>query len=118
MKKGFTLIEIIGVILLLCILALIAIPRVVEEIEKAKNLATEQQINMLKESALLYSVKFDLGYDDNITKTIDFDSLINSGFLKEDSILNEKGNRIEGCLSYKWFNNSNQYEFWYEKKCN
>ena len=53
-KKGFTLVELLAVIVILAIIALIAIPLIGNVIEKAKIGALEASVNGLVESANMY----------------------------------------------------------------
>lgn len=115
MKKGFTLVEIIGVIIILGLVAILIIPNVTDIIKDTNNLANDNQIATIKEAADLYSINNDLGkYPEE--KIITFDTLISSGFLKNDDILKD-GERITGCVKYKWLENFNGYEFKYDKDC-
>ena len=52
--KGFTLVELLAVIVVLAIVLIIAVPGVLSIINKAKNSAYDRQIDMIKEAARLY----------------------------------------------------------------
>lgn len=56
-KKGYTLIEVLGIILLLAVIALIAIPFIIGITEKAKMNSFKDSVYRLLESADLYAVK-------------------------------------------------------------
>ena len=117
-KNSFTLIELIGVLLILGTISLIIVPNVLKSINDANSLASEEQLAAIKEASLNYSVKNDLGYYNDYEKVISFDDLINGGFLTEKDIKAKDGNRLPGCVIYKWLDNSKQYNFRYDAECN
>lgn len=84
-KNGFTLMELLGVIMILAILAVITFPPMLEQIKKSK-----QEINNTTKTLIIDSVKD--YYEDNInnfeqtegmTYCIDISTLINQGYLNE-----------------------------------
>lgn len=62
MKKGFTLVELLAVIIILGVIALITFPIVDNSIKNSKQAALEQTIDSILESARNYSVEYNLGY--------------------------------------------------------
>ena len=116
-KKGFTLVELLAVIIILGVIALITFPIVDNSIKNSKQAALEQTIDSILESARNYSVEYDLGYSVE-ENAIRLDDLKSSGFLTTDitnPITNEK---MTGCVLYKWDEGSNQYIFRYDEECN
>ncbi len=61
-KKGFTLVELLAVIIILGVIALITFPIVDNSIKNSKQAALEQTIDSILESARNYSVEYNLGY--------------------------------------------------------
>ena len=61
-KKGFTLVELIGVIIVLGVIALITYPIIDKSIKNSKEQALERIIDNIEEAAYSYSVKHDIGY--------------------------------------------------------
>lgn len=54
MNKGYTLIELLGVILILTLLTLLVVPNVVNSIKKSGSNSDELMSNMIKSAAKLY----------------------------------------------------------------
>ena len=53
-KKGFTLVELLAVIILLGLLTFVVMPSVIGFIKEAKEKSYQQQLSNLKESAIRY----------------------------------------------------------------
>jgi len=117
MKKGFTLIEMLSVIVVLGIIALIAFPAVDSAIKDSRQKAYNQNVEFIEEVAITYSVTNDLGYSEEY-KTLSLDTLKDAGLLKDEDIINPKdGSVMSGCVLYKWVVSSNQYYFEYDPTC-
>ena len=72
-KKGFTLVELLAVIVILAIIALIAIPLIGNVIEKAKIGALESSVNGLVESANMYYANNTIKGETVTETTFDFE---------------------------------------------
>ena len=118
MKKAFTLIELISVIIILSIIALISVPITTNIINSSRNKAYEETINNIIEISKNYSVYNNLGYN-TLYKELTFDELENKGYIESSDIINPKTNqKLVGCVIYRWVIGSNQYEFKYDETCN
>ena len=118
MKKAFTLIELISVIVILSIIALISVPITTNIINSSRNKAYEETINNIIEISKNYSVYNNLGYN-TLYKELTFDELSNKGYIESSDIINPKTNqKLVGCVIYRWVIGSNQYEFKYDETCN
>ena len=86
-RKGFTLIEIIMVILIMAILMLILIPNVFVLVNKNKEKSCFNLIDNIESAAKIYVInnKYDLGFNCGVIKKITLQTLVNSGDLKTDS---------------------------------
>ena len=93
MKKGFTLIEMIAVILLVGLLTVFAIPAVVNQVSKK----SEEVDNITKEiiysAAELYVQQKDIVITDKYC-SITLQKLINEGYLDKSSTTYASGNQI------------------------
>lgn len=115
-KKGFTMLELLAVIVLLGVVLMIIIPVTKNTIEKSKESLLEKQINKLLLAADKYAIdNLNPLYDDYAKVTID--ELISSGYIENKETIDpvtEK--KMTGCLVANY--NNNQYEFSYKnQKC-
>jgi len=117
MKRGFTLIEVLGVIVLLGVIALIAFPAIDNTIKESREKAYLENIRNIESVAMTYSVSQDLGYSAEYQK-LQLQTLKDAGLLKDEDIQNPVDNSImKGCVIYRWISASNQYEFKYSAEC-
>ena len=116
-KNAFTLIELLGVLILLAVIALITFPIIDKVLSNAKNEAYERQKDSIIEAARMY-VTTNGNYDTNQTQ-LSFQTLIDSGYLKEGEILDPRDSNKEmpGCVIYNWSESKNQYLFEYNEEC-
>ncbi len=116
MKKAFTLVELLGVIIILGVLALITFPIIDKSIKNSKEKALERAIDNIEEAAYNYSIKNDLGYETFYNK-LSLEELKKSGFLEKETINPVTNENMTGCVIYKWDDSKKQYEFKYEDPC-
>lgn len=117
MKKGFTLVEVLAVIVILGIIMLIAYPAIDNVIKDSREKAYQENINRIEEIALTYSTTVDLGYSETY-KTLDLQVLKNAGLLKDEDIKNPvTDTNMTGCIIYKWISDTNQYDMKYSETC-
>ena len=116
-KNAFTLIELLGVLLLLAIIALITFPIIDKTLTSAKEEAYNRQKDNIIEAARMY-VTENGNYDTN-QKQLSFQTLIDAGFLKDGDILDprDSNKKMPGCILYNWSNSSNQYIYEYSEEC-
>ena len=85
MKKGFTLIEVLGVIILLGLLALIVFPSVVNQMKKIDSNISESSKKIIYIAADEYIAdnknKYQDNFDYNSYIVVEIDSLVNNGYL-------------------------------------
>ncbi len=117
MSGGFTLIELLAVLIILGVILAIIIPVTNGVINNSKQNAYDSQIDILLDQALKYSVNNNLGIEDGIEKTLQFEDLISDGLISELPTNPLTGSELEGCIVYKWSNSINQYEFSYNTDC-
>lgn len=97
-KNAFTLIELLGVITLLGIIALITLPAVDSQIKRAKEKGYETQRNTIITAARNYSKDIRMNIEDNTSYTITLDDLKINGYLDFD---------LKNPLSDKCLSNNN-----------
>lgn len=125
-KKGFTLVELLAVIVILGVLLMIAVPAVQNVIKKAKNNATQKQAELFIDAAKKMAIIDEATSDMVIYKLSDLDSDVDKNrFTGMVVALKENG-------SYKYYiylndsvnkktignNNNNVFEFASEDKIN
>lgn len=74
-EKGFTLVELLAVIVILGIIVAIAIPAISNIVDKARNDADEQEVALILDAARLYEIQ-----EEN-SLPVDVDTLIERGYL-------------------------------------
>ncbi len=89
-KNGFTIVEILGVVVVLAVIMALLIPNLTNSSTKAKNKLYETKISMLEKAAVLYAQDnynslIEGSVNNIVTKTITSDALIGSGYYVEDS---------------------------------
>jgi len=113
MKKGFTLVEVLAVIVVLSIIAVIIFPKINNSTSKAKDKAYDVQIKALKEAAQKYIVTKNtsaLPTDPNTVSCISFSTLMVEGIIETDIITDprDSSKRIEG---YIVVNSNSEYSY-------
>ena len=117
MKKGFTLVELIAVIVILGIIAIIAFPAIDTTLSESRQKAYEDNIVRIENAAARYSLKHDLEYTEEY-KTIELNDLKNAGLLNAEEIVNPVDDTVmNGCVLYRWVTSTKQYEFKYSENC-
>ena len=118
-KKGFTLIELVGVIVLLGIMAVITVPIVRNITKDAKQKGYEKQINVVLESSKNWAIQnTDLLPENNTSILVKMDTLKKDGFLENRKIINPVNNEeMNGCAKITYNTDFNQYEYEYNAEC-
>lgn len=117
-KKGFTMIELIAVIIILGIIALITVPIVNNSLKNAKEKMLEEQKTRIVDAARKYALE----YTDNLPMTgssnylISIDDLKKDGYIEDKDVLNPVTEEImSGCIAVKYV--SNKYVYKYDETC-
>lgn len=93
MKKGFTLVELLGVIVILGLIAMIAIPTINSALNSSRQKAYEQQINTIEDTARTYMSKNSLKLPSQLEGSACYVSVATmqkAGLLDSDDIENPK----------------------------
>lgn len=96
-RKGFTLIELMAVIVILGITITLVFVKVDNNIKKASDFGTERQIESIESAAYLYVEDYLSSLPNIETKKVDIvtiDTLINSGLLKSKDVEGIDSNNI------------------------
>ncbi len=109
-KKGFTLVELLAVIVILGLIAVIAAPLVLGTINSSKDSLSKEQKNRIIEAAKIYAVKN--GHCGCVTIA----DLHSGGFIESEDIANPKdGSNFGGGVKLEW--KDNQYVYSYDSSC-
>ena len=117
MKKGFTLTELLGVIIILGIIALIITPVVTNTIADSEERTYNKQVDMIETAAKEWGVEnIDNLPDEDSVASISLDTLINSGKIQNSSIKDPRTNqKMTGCVVVSYNSDYNQYEYKYNE---
>lgn len=115
MKKGFTLVELLAVIIILGILGLIVVPMVNETISNQKEKLYKRQIETIISSAESWGTKNSSKLtEDGTSIYVNVTTLVSSGNLKNTDIKDPRNNKImNGCVSISYDDEYNQYVYEY-----
>jgi len=81
MKKGFTLVELLAVIVLTSLIMLIAIPALLNAVNKKRDSISDDAKKIIYDSADLYLNNYSSVIQSSTTYCIELDDLVNSGYL-------------------------------------
>lgn len=97
MKKGFTLVEMLAVVVILGLVLIIAIPQIQNEVSNKKSSVQEASLKIIYDAAELY-VESDISTFDNTpgkTYCIHIQDLVDRDYLEETITNFEDGTKIE-----------------------
>ena len=119
-KKGFTLIEIIAIIILLSVIALITYPIINNLITDSKDELYDKQISELVRLSNTWVTKniTKLKMTDGYTYNLSFDELYEQGFVSDEQVKNPKtGQNLSGCMKVIYNSSNNGYDVSYDESC-
>ena len=119
-KRGFTLIEIIAIIILLSVIALITYPVINNLITESKEKLYEKQINELERLSNTWVTKNTnkLKTEEGYTYDLSFEELNEQGFTSDKQIKNPKtGKNLTGCMKVTYNSSKNGYDVAYDESC-
>lgn len=113
-KNGFTLAELLGVIVVLALIALVALPAVDRSLKEGKETMYASQINTIKEAAKVWASDHvsELPSINNSTLVVTLPELIEGGYVEADIKDPMTGELFEETLYVKitYINNDYEYE--------
>ena len=114
-KKGFTLVELLGVLVVLGLISVIIVPKVIDSITTSKESAYQTQVETIENAAKKYGISNDLLYPkEGEKKYIAVKDLIAVGELSNKEIINPKtGNKMNGYVLVEYNSGYQQYEYTY-----
>ena len=116
--KGFTLVELLAVIIILGLIALITVPAISGVISDSQNTAYEEQIKRIEGIARNWGVANTNLLPDEGTYYLSLDTLKSEGLLKEVDTTNPKDSTtMTGCVAITFDTKTNQYVYNYTDNC-
>lgn len=112
-KKGFTLVELLGVIVIIAVLSLVAFPGIMNQFRKSKGDISQATETIMKEAANVYLLDHPNEYPKVNGKyyCISVEQLINDGRLSEPFTDPTTGNEIPKDYKIKAIVENGQYEY-------
>ncbi len=108
-RNGFTLIELMAVIIILAVIALIVTPLIIGGIKESKERLYDTQLENIKSAAKSFMIDLDLENDSTLTLTLD--ELQKAGYVKEDIKNPKTGESFNKCLLVSVERKDNAYEY-------
>ena len=116
-KNGFTLIEVLGVIILLGVLSVIVVPVVRDSIKQSKRKAYDKQVNTILTTAREWAAD-NTGALTEGSFLVKVETLKKEGLLENKDIINPVNNEeMKGCAKVSYNQEFNQYEYEYLDNC-
>ncbi len=114
-NKGFTLVELLAVLVILVTILLIAIPSITSTISRNqdKELQARKDLIVSEMEAYAMSHKNSTTQFRNGTCAYSTEQIQNKNMISKDNLLNSEGNLIEGCIYYHTTNK----EYVFENPC-
>ena len=117
MKKGFTLVELLGVIVIIGVIALITMPILTNTISQSEEKTYNKQVKMIEASAKEWGVEnIDFLPDEvsGVGKVISLQTLIDSGKIQNTTIQDPRTREeMKGCVVVTYNSQYKQYEYKY-----
>ena len=117
MKKGFTLVELLAVLVVIGLVAGITIPVVDKILDSSRRKAHEEQVKMVEKRAEDYlTTHMNLLTDEDIY--ISVTTLINEGYFDQDELIDPITSRaMSGCVKVSYSSVYDKYTFTYGNAC-
>lgn len=113
--RGFTLVELLAVIIVLAIIGLIAIPAVGSIINDSKEKARKVQIKEIEENAKSWAAYNANSLSKEETYYVSVETLISEGYISNEKVTDPKDNKknLNGCVAISYSNKYSSYQFEY-----
>lgn len=118
MKKGFTLVELLAVIVVLGVISLITMPVINNVILENKNKAYKRQVDEIIRASKTWSLKNEEKITEDKINFVTVEELINEGVIEQEELINPiNGVKMDGCVKIIFSKFYNQYEYNYHDYC-
>ncbi len=120
MKKGFTLVELLVVIIILGLLGLVVYPSIIRIINDSRKSAYDAQVKIVIKAAKQWGVEHSSELPDSgSTKCLRIkEDLVNGGYISNDEVKNPQDNKtLSGAIEISYSSNQYVYEYKEELRC-
>ena len=119
MKRGFTLVELLAVLILLGVVSLIAIPSIGKILNRSREKARESTKNeLIKAAKEYYADNIRELPDDGSHKCLSVSEIEESGYISNDDIVDPTTEKkLTGYVKIYFDNTYNQYTYEYVESC-
>src|SRR5574344_2677351 len=115
-KKGFTLVELLGVIVILGVIASLTVPTITGIIKNNKEKTYNAQVNTIIDAAKNWSINNTDYLSETNDLYVDISAFSRLGYLENDSLIDPMDNSaITGCVKISYASNYSQYEYDFSK---
>ncbi|MCI9233964.1 MAG: prepilin-type N-terminal cleavage/methylation domain-containing protein [Bacilli bacterium] len=113
-KRGFTLTEVLGVIVILGLIALIIFPNVSKSIKNSKQKLYNEQVSLIEENARKWGVEHTAELPDNGSYYLELNDLVLGGYISQKELKDPRDDStMEGCIVISYDPSYNQYQYLY-----
>ncbi len=117
MKKGFTLIELMTLIIVLSVIAVISIPIISGLIKDSKQELYNSQVKMIEDAVKQMAIKDTSLQPDTGYVCVPLDNVLKSGLLSGKNVINPKNDeKMNGSVLITFDEEYNQYRYTYQEK--
>lgn len=111
-KNGFTLIELIAVMVILSIIALIMYPVLRDAFNSSKTNLSDEQAKSLENVARIWATKYSDELSEDIPRYVTIEELKKSGLVENEKILKmDSEEELKGCIKIYYENNKYNYKY-------
>lgn len=115
-KRGFTLTELLGVIVVLGLIALIIFPSIAKSIKSSRKKLYNEQVNLIVSNARRWGVEHSNLLPSNGIYYLSLNDLIASGYVSQKEIKDPRDeSTMSGCVIIYYEEESKQYQYRYEE---
>lgn len=118
--NGFTLVEILGVVLILSLIVILAFPTIIENIRKSEDKIDTASKNLIQNAVELYIDDNKVNFSEKKEYCINLGELFKAGYLKEPFIDTKTGKEISKenkSIEVTIGDEENEYKFNWESNC-
>ncbi len=114
-KRGFTLVELLAVLVLLAVIGLITVPTVNKLIKNAKSNARAAQIQLIEKAARSWASENTDLISESSTYYLEVQTLLDDNYLQEESLVDPEDSTksLDQCVRIFYDNGYNAYQYTY-----